>query len=358
MVGRVISRDAIISSIRLLIILVPLTLAAAFISPLVREKSISEREFSSPRFLSMREGFIRDSNRDPEAGESVYYTNNLSPLLNMRAGVESLVGEDGLFYRNAFDIEVRWERIIALTSIVILTFTVVSYLVREQRDDERKRDRLSELFDLNRRSQASAVDFMIYDVRTAFDSAQSLLLRSNILLIGGILMSFIGVGAFFMSLTSFYSPTLSPEIVSAQNVSTPSRIQTDPGGDGDWVSEEFIMITIKSTGVLIFLEAIAWFLLRQYRAIIEDYKYFYRIYLRRINYLVALKIIDGKAKKDNSTVVTALLREDLKGKLIIGETTESIEAMKALESGPVADILDTVKEYIKRPSSVKAVPAE
>ena len=51
----------------------------------------------------------------------------------------------------------------------------------------------------------------------------------------------------------------------------------------------YLTFSIRPAGALIFIEAIAWFLLRQYRALIEDYKIFHRMYLKRANYLIAYR---------------------------------------------------------------------
>lgn len=66
-------------------------------------------------------------------------------------------------------------------------------------------------------------------------------------------------------------------------------------------------------------------LLRQYRSLIEDYKAFHRLYLKRANYLVALKMLSrSEVTQPELFLVTTMLSEDLTGRLKVGETTEGI----------------------------------
>lgn len=97
---------------------------------------------------------------------------------------------------------------------------------------------------------------------------------------------------------------------------------------------------LRSTGMLMFLEAIAWFLLRQYRSLIEDFKSFHRIYMKRANYLAAITILEKeKVRSEDLLVIGALLGEDFSGKLITGETTESLESIKNEGVNPVFNLI-------------------
>jgi hypothetical protein len=110
-----------------------------------------------------------------------------------------------------------------------------------------------------------------------------------------------------------------------------------------WV---YLRSAIRPTGVLIFLEAIAWFLLRQHRAFVEDYKWFHRVYIKRVNYLAAAELLKRSAvSKENFFLATALVREDFLERLKDGETTESLEKHKMQEDGLVREILAVIEAY-------------
>jgi hypothetical protein len=114
---------------------------------------------------------------------------------------------------------------------------------------------------------------------------------------------------------------------------------------------------VRPTGVLIFVESIAWFLLRQYRALVEDYKWFYRLYLKRANYLAALRILSPNTMRPEEVfVAVSLIQEDLSRRLKSVETIESIEKLKPPEESPVTEILRMLtnvkdKAKVKNPKS-------
>jgi hypothetical protein len=163
------------------------------------------------------------------------------------------------------------------------------------------------------------------EVASAAHRADAFYARSTLLLVAGIAMAFVGVGIFYVTL---------------------------PETQGEQTLLSYGPKLIRPTGVLIFVEAISWFLLRQYRALVEDYKWFYRLYLKRANYLAALRILGSSTvRPEDVYVAVALIQEDLSGRLKSGETTEAIEALKAPEESPISEILRTLSA-IKH----KAVP--
>lgn len=165
--------------------------------------------------------------------------------------------------------------------------------------------------------------FLEKEVYYAQKRTEDLFSRSTLLLACGIVMAFVGVIIFYITL---------PE-VSLEN----------------WNLKNYLAQIIRPTGVLIFVEAIAWFLLRQYRNLIEDYKVFHKMYLKRSNYLIVLKTLKTKNAPDADLImVTSLLSEDLTGKLVAGETTESLENKKLKENNPVFDI---VRQLVDRNST-------
>ena len=131
------------------------------------------------------------------------------------------------------------------------------------------------------------------------------------------MMAFIGIGVFWVSLPK------------------------DPVAPYSMLS--YLPLTIRPVGMLFFVEAIAWFLLRQYRALIEDYKIFHKVYLRRANFLVALQISESKnVTKPELAVAAALLSDDLSTRLKRGETTEGLESVRQVDANPVFDLFSKI----------------
>jgi hypothetical protein len=173
--------------------------------------------------------------------------------------------------------------------------------------------------------------FLSDQVQTAAAIANALYDRSTLLIAGGIVMAFVGVGVFYATV---------PETADIKSLS------------------EYLPRAIRPTGILIFVEAIAWFLLRQYRVQIEDYKSFYRIYLRRANLLIALKTI-ASAGKDRAqmALAAAFLQDDQSGRLRQNETTETLAALAAVEPNPVFDLFkDLVTQVIPSKRRSKKAP--
>lgn len=174
--------------------------------------------------------------------------------------------------------------------------------------------------DLDTNTKFTAEQVLIGQVADAAAVAKALYDRSLLLISGGIVMAFIGVGVFYVAL---------PEL--RQEASTTSYLPT----------------VIRSVGILLFVEAIAWFLLRQYRVQIEDYKSFYRIYLRRANLLLALKTISA-AQNDPAqiTLAAAFLQDDQAGRVKAGETTEAAAALQIADSNPIFDLFRSLLDTI------------
>ncbi|MCX4150175.1 MULTISPECIES: hypothetical protein [Paraburkholderia] len=160
------------------------------------------------------------------------------------------------------------------------------------------------------------------EMKNSWLTAQRSYNGSLYLLVAGVLMAFVGIGAFIGTV---------PDFATFLNGETPAL-------KGHW--EAYAIASIRPFGLLVFLEAIAWFLLRQYRSSTEDFKAFYRVYLKRSNYFVARKAYAEMETTEKSLLLgAALLSEDLSGRLAVGQTTEAIEAMKVDDANPVFSIL-------------------
>jgi hypothetical protein len=170
-----------------------------------------------------------------------------------------------------------------------------------------------------------------------------------VLLVGGVVMAFVGVGVFFVSLTKFGSVAVSLSIPSSLDVPNERADATSGFLKSVLPSSERIFLTFKDSAMLIFIEAISWFLLRQYRSLIEDYKSFYKYYMRRANYLAAIKLAaEGADKSLMTRIGETLLAEDLTGRLKKGETTEDLGAKKSIDANFSETVMAKTSEIAQR----------
>jgi hypothetical protein len=225
-------------------------------------------------------------------------------------------------------------------------------------DDESSRDRNDNT------TKQSAESLLSTDVSLARRLARELYSRSSLMLAGGVVMAFVGVGVFYVSLSqtqydssAVYALGGAPFGGLGLGAGFGGGYPYGPSGGAGagaveiqkmqfWV---YAQRAIRPTFVLLFIEGISWFLLRQYRALIEDYKAFHRMYLKRANYLIALKILDSPdLEKPQAVFVASLLAEDLSGKLQEGETTENIQGVKCIEPNPIFHFFESILSGIGR----------
>lgn len=105
-----------------------------------------------------------------------------------------------------------------------------------------------------------------------------------------------------------------------------------------WYSEGFsqVLHVLRSFSLFFALEAVAWFLLRQYRLAINDYKELYRTYLRRQSfYLAQTLLFEHKDSASASIVAIPLMQSETFERLAVGETTPDLEAQKLAAQNPI-----------------------
>jgi hypothetical protein len=159
-----------------------------------------------------------------------------------------------------------------------------------------------------------------------------LLRRSSTLLYTGFAMSFLGLFLFYISLEEL------------------SRV-------GRTVGWSDAPLYLRSIGMLLFVEGLAVFLFRQYRAVIADYRYYYGVYLKREGVLAAREVflageatLNADAKK---TLIEALLEAPKFGYETKSDIVESAPAI----SKHVSELTDMFKEYLKSGNKLKEVLA-
>jgi hypothetical protein len=239
---------------------------------------------------------------------------------------------------------VQWDVIILALSFLIVAFvarqTLRSQIVPSSMRTGNSKARATE--------GTSAEFYLARDVERALERSEELFSRSTLLLVGGVVMAFVGVAIFFVSLSEAGVGLSGAPIIT----SVTGNVSVQPV-NLDWllsgVSSRQIFQAFKSTAMLIFIEAIAWFLLRQYRALIEDYKSFYRYYMRRANYLASLKLVAEYSDVSlRARLVETLLSEDLSGRLKSGETTEVLEGQRLVDGNFAEGIVSKSAEIATR----------
>jgi hypothetical protein len=117
----------------------------------------------------------------------------------------------------------------------------------------------------------------------------------------------------------------------------------------------FLMATLPRITILLFIELLAGFFLRQYRIGVEDLKYFLELCRRADARRIAYAIFDRLHKEDAKLeFAKTLMQERSDTRLASGETTTALEAMVKEENeiikglGVVGDKLELVAKAFKK----------
>jgi len=230
------------------------------------------------------------------------------------------------FYRATPGFSIRWDNVIIAIGGLLLGLLLLRESFISHSPPSTPWRNLEEQAAASRIQSVAAIapaeEFLISDVVRALAQSEALYSRSNLLLAGGIIMAFVGMAVFWVSLAQSY-------------------VGSNPTA--------YLVRAIRPFAMLVFVEAIAWFLLRQYRALIEDYKIFNRLYTRRANFLIALRIVGAAPESPAQlSLAVAFLGDDLSSRLKPGESTEAIESLKQLEPNPVNGLFEKLIETLAK----------
>ncbi|NQX97874.1 MAG: hypothetical protein HRT73_08355 [Flavobacteriales bacterium] len=236
--------------------------------------------------------------------------------------VTSFVGYDVSFEVSKVDAQFKyklglhsailnWREIIVYNTLFFIVYISILILypstlpkLRETSNEKEPVDDASII-----KPSSSIEEIFNHDIKSSYSSVEKMRSNSIVLLLSGLTLSVLGVFVFYNTVPDY----------SIREV-------TDIG------TSYFIMSILRPVCMLIFIESIAWFLLRQYRNSMEDYKYLYRIHLKRKNYQICYYLLSEENNNiDANMIVQTLLNEDISGKLLSGETTESLETKKIKE---------------------------
>lgn len=151
------------------------------------------------------------------------------------------------------------------------------------------------------------------DVSKAENKSLELYDRSTLMLVLGMIVAIVGVLIFYVTL---------PEYKQGVN------------------ARDYISISIRPSLILIFIQSISFYLLRQYRSLINDYKYFYVEFLKKSKTFIAYQLMQNK---ELNTLEVKLIESLLNANSV---TTEH----KFEEKSDIPDnrILEVIKMLIEK----------
>jgi hypothetical protein len=153
-------------------------------------------------------------------------------------------------------------------------------------------DRLVKVFDkkIAELEQRNKAYFIIEEIVSKAESkSREVQNRSTLMLVSGLIMAFIGVVVFYFTLPS--------------NISATTDIM------------KIITLSVRPTLILIFIEAVSWYLLKQHKVLLDDYKYYHSIYNKKVGYLAAYKLVAESELADEklkSIIPAIILSEEIK----------------------------------------------
>jgi hypothetical protein len=124
--------------------------------------------------------------------------------------------------------------------------------------------------------------FIIENLATQAESKmKEVASRSNLMLGFGLVMAFVGVVIFYFTLPNNSMLGTNTEV------------------------SKIILLSIRPTLILLFIEGISWYLLNQHKNLQADYKYYHAVYNKKLNYLASFKLM--KKDEENKKLWQKLL---------------------------------------------------
>ncbi len=160
----------------------------------------------------------------------------------------------------------------------------------------------------------SILDSILYvDLTKAERKSLELYNRSTLMLILGLLMAILGILVFYFTL---------PEFKGVTN------------------SVNYLSLTIRPTLILLFIQSIAFYLLKQYRSLINDYKYFHEEYTNKSQTFITYQLMQN----ENISEVEMKLID----KLLSTKKEKTQKEDDEIEKIPQEKILDVIKSIIDK----------
>lgn len=178
-----------------------------------------------------------------------------------------------------FDVELSYDSILIA---ILITFIMVIYFfgVTIVRDIAHPKEEFtSKVF--------NKIPTLKDKMNGILSTLETLKIRSDTMLFLGIIIGVFGVAIF---------------IIVLGNISEKFDIKTD-------VNFRYILEASKPFILLLFIETISIFFLKQYRVIFNEYKIFYSVYLRLYNYFHAIELTELQNNTDNNSIFNKLIEQ-------------------------------------------------
>lgn len=137
--------------------------------------------------------------------------------------------------------------------------------------------------------------------------------RSTLMLILGLGIAVIGAISFYVFLPSFNE-------------------------ENTW--EQYLVKSVRPVFVLIFIQSVSIFMLKQYRRLLDDYYSVRKLYEKRVNHLISFQISNGNKHENNLLLINALLKHEE------AQRSELLEKDGENMNSVTSKIIDDLKKYI------------
>ncbi|MFM2599817.1 hypothetical protein [Vibrio fortis] len=299
--------------LRILVPLVALIYFVPAISPYYIAGSDDARILQNSKVLAEFERYKNAYEKRP---------NELSPELKTWVNITSFVDykvefdltKDRLDNQiSAFQAELRYDKVIVSIILSLVIYAIFLVLTKDMGVD---RYRVS----AKERKIQNDLGVFESDIKDCMTAVEQMRNSSIVLLFAGLSLALIGVAVFYNTIPQVHALT-------TEQITGPY----------------LTMSIIRPVGILVFIESIAWFLLRQYRNSMEDYKQLYRIQLKRRNYKLSYELTSESSGKYEQ-LISSLLAEDFSGVYDASKTNEFVEAKKIRED---ANTLEKINPLLK-----------
>jgi hypothetical protein len=232
--------------------------------------------------------------------QNVFVEVRIRPPSELPVGRNEALGVPEIAEKLSFETRLRWDNILVL-SVVAIVASVLAWTLLRGTGQAFAAHEFRKL-PPPQSERTFIYDIFLADIENAQAQSARLNRRANVMLLAGLIVAMVGAAVLFAML---------PE------ASSESGLGTALAG------------SIRPLGITIFVEAIAWYLLRQHRVLLEESRIFYQVYLRRSSQLGALALATDIGPNGASAILDALLKETSSDRLTSGETTIPLAASGA-----------------------------
>ncbi|WP_374468672.1 hypothetical protein [Ferrovibrio sp.] len=275
--------------------------------------------------------------------EPVRFRSRPNPFLELIYSVQVYYAESGERKdepKNSVSarVEIQWDTVVVTTALLMVVLGIAYAFVQWSRITEQS----AEAGDSGEAGSGAILDrydrVLVHQMNISWARARNADFRALAMLAAGVFFAILGIVAFYYMVLSIEVGLSQPDGLSGTAVMPKAAVPSDLPV---WI------IYLRPVSVLIAAELIAFFLLRQYRSLIDDQKWFFKVFVRRGNFLAAAQLAaQPKTEKGVDAVVAMLLSEQFSTRLGKHETTEELKSTE-VEAGSLNSLLATISKLIR-----------